>query len=205
LKGNPHDTRNHLSIGIEHRLGNETHSIQEEEKVRVLHPVETTGQEREEKEPMGGAENKRRGKDKKNKERKKRKGRFSRDHNKHTSRTHNGSSPIDIDEATIRQWEMGDNVENSGEEWEGVEDPATPRQLAQLIQMVENLLRQRGPLDKGVRERIRFIILTAIYEGSITWGALQAAEWGGDWDFLPQWILDDEEFIRRSGGLAPAS
>ena len=100
LKGNPHDTRNHISIEIEHRLGNGTQSIQEE-KVRVLHPVETTGQEREEKEPMGGAENKRKGKKKKNKERKKKKGRLSRDRYKHTAHNHNESSPIDIDEATI--------------------------------------------------------------------------------------------------------
>ena len=191
--------------GDTHLTNNKTQGSQEEVKDGVLHPVETIEQERAEGKPIERARYKRNEKKKKDKGGKKRKGKLSKNRSLNTSNNHNGSLPIDIDEATIRQWELGDDVENSGEEWEGVEDPATPRQLAQLTQMVENLLRQRGPLDEGVRKRIRFIILTAIYEGSITWGALQAAEWGGDWDFPPQWILDDEEFIRRSGGLAPAS
>ena len=49
LKGNPHDTRNHISTERKHRLDNETQSTQEEEKVGVLHPVKTTGQERRER------------------------------------------------------------------------------------------------------------------------------------------------------------
>ena len=76
LKDSPHDTKDYGPIEIIQQWGNKTQNIQEE---RVPHPVGTTIHDKEGKEPMEDAGNKRTGKDKKDKERKKKKKKSSRD------------------------------------------------------------------------------------------------------------------------------